>query len=138
MSCQRGGIPRGHLETKTNSSDRPSQPARHLTRLKHLVSRSVSSSSSARPSQAARQLTRPKYLASRPIVFRPQARLSSTIGSFLLYLCLLKKSSFVIRPIRLSRGLVINRKILLPSLEIPFSYLCDSCINSCNRNERGF
>ncbi|KAL9857610.1 hypothetical protein AtNW77_Chr1g0027951 [Arabidopsis thaliana] len=67
------------------------------------------------------------------IVFRPQARLSSTIGSFLLHLCSLKKSSFVIRPIRLSRGLVINRKILLPSLEIPFSYLCDSCINSYHK-----
>ncbi|KAG7647212.1 hypothetical protein ISN45_At01g022720, partial [Arabidopsis thaliana x Arabidopsis arenosa] len=132
MSCQRG-IPRGHLETKSSSSALPSQPARQLTRLKHLVSRPVSSSLSARPSQAARQLTRPKYLASRPIVFRPQARLSSTIGSFLLHLCLLMKSSFVIRPIRLSRGLVINRKILLPSLEIPFSYLCDSCINRKQR-----
>nr|AAS49072.1 At3g06433 [Arabidopsis thaliana] len=62
-------------------------------------------------------------------VFRPQARLSSTISSFLLHQCSLKKSSFEIRPIRLSRRLVFNRKIL-PSLEIPFSYLCDSCINS--------
>ncbi|AAG03113.1 F5A9.12 [Arabidopsis thaliana] len=56
QSLRLGGIPRGHLETKSSSSALPSQPARQLTRLKHLVS------SSARQSQAARQLTRPKRI----------------------------------------------------------------------------
>ncbi|CAC01883.1 putative protein, partial [Arabidopsis thaliana] len=147
----------------------PSKAARQLTRLKHLVSRSVSSSSSAHPSQAARQLTRPKYLASRPVSSslssRPsQAARQLTRPKYLVCPSILS-SSFT-RPSEVSRRLArpnspfiynqlvltpsvlveeiilcnpsnspksrarINRKIFLPSLEIPFSYLCDSCINS--------
>nr|AAD22681.1 unknown protein [Arabidopsis thaliana] len=71
----------GNIPTIRSSSALPSQPARQLTRLKHLVSRSVSSSSSDRPSQAARQLTHPKYLASRPVSTYKLARLKQLVSS---------------------------------------------------------
>ncbi|CAA0402639.1 unnamed protein product [Arabidopsis thaliana] len=118
----------------------PSQVANHLARLKQLIISPVSSSSSAHPSEVPRyvgSLLQGSAIKRINSILPRTSRSSSGLKFAFIYNRLVLTPSVLVEEIILcnpsnspkSRAR-INRKILLPSLEIPFSYFCDSCINS--------